>query len=108
MLTSCSKRHIAYSQSLGGCKRARGRKKTRLCSRRWVPESGSFGKRRVGLRRILPPAPVCTVLSSGTLNGLKNTTILTLLMIPKSLGVSVAELLRGLEKRVQELRKRRA
>ena len=38
--------------------------------------------------------------------GLKNTTILTLLMISKSLGVSVSELLRGLEKRVEELRKR--
>ena len=40
--------------------------------------------------------------------GLKNTTILTLLMISKSLGVTVAELLRGLEKRVEELRKRPA
>src|SRR6266852_3969515 len=31
--------------------------------------------------------------------GLKNTTTLTLLMVSKSLGISVAELLRGLEKR---------
>jgi len=38
--------------------------------------------------------------------GLKNTTILTLLMISKSLGVTVSELLRGLEKRVEELKKR--
>ena len=38
--------------------------------------------------------------------GLKNTTILTLLMIAHSLGISVSELLRGLEKRVEDLRKR--
>ena len=37
--------------------------------------------------------------------GLKNTTILTLLMISQSLGVTVSELLRGLEKRIAELRK---
>jgi transcriptional regulator with XRE-family HTH domain len=40
--------------------------------------------------------------------GLKNTTILTLMMISRALGVSVAELLRGLEKRVEEVRKRAA
>ena len=40
--------------------------------------------------------------------GLKNTTILTLLMISKSLGITVAELLRGLEKKVEDLRKRTA
>ena len=33
--------------------------------------------------------------------GLKNTTILTLMMISRALGISVAELLRGLEKRVE-------
>jgi hypothetical protein len=36
---------------------------------------------------------------------LKNTTILTLMMIAKALGITVAELLRGLEKRVEEVRK---
>jgi hypothetical protein len=30
--------------------------------------------------------------------GLKNTTILTLVMVSKALGISVSELLRGLEK----------
>jgi transcriptional regulator with XRE-family HTH domain len=40
--------------------------------------------------------------------GLKNTTILTLMMISKALGISVAELLRGLEKRVEEGRRRAA
>src|SRR5579864_7152217 len=40
--------------------------------------------------------------------GLKNTTILTLLMISRALGISVAELLRGMERRVEELRKRAA
>ena len=40
--------------------------------------------------------------------GLKNTTILTLMMISKSLGITVAELLRGLEKKVEDLRKRTA
>jgi DNA-binding Lrp family transcriptional regulator len=38
--------------------------------------------------------------------GLKNTTILTLMMISRALGISVAELLRRLEKRVEEVRKR--
>jgi hypothetical protein len=37
---------------------------------------------------------------------LKNTTILTLMMISRALGISVAELLRGLENRVEGLRKR--
>jgi ribosome-binding protein aMBF1 (putative translation factor) len=37
--------------------------------------------------------------------GLKNTTILTLVMVSKALGITVSELLRGLEKRVEELRK---
>jgi len=40
--------------------------------------------------------------------GLKNTTILTLMMISRALGITVTELLRGLEKRVEELRKRTA
>jgi transcriptional regulator with XRE-family HTH domain len=40
--------------------------------------------------------------------GLKNITIPTLLMISRPLGISVAESLRGLEKRVEELRKRPA
>jgi hypothetical protein len=40
--------------------------------------------------------------------GLKNTTILTLMMISRALGISVAELLRGLEKRVEEGRRRAA
>jgi len=37
--------------------------------------------------------------------GLKNTTILTLVMVSRALGITVSELLRGLEKRVEELKK---
>jgi hypothetical protein len=36
---------------------------------------------------------------------LKNTTILTLMMISRALGITAAELLRGLEKRVDEGRR---
>jgi hypothetical protein len=39
---------------------------------------------------------------------LKNTTILTLMMISRALGITVAELLRGLERRVEEVRRRAA
>jgi hypothetical protein len=39
---------------------------------------------------------------------LKNTTILTLMMISRALRIMVAELLRGLERRVEEVRKRTA
>jgi len=36
---------------------------------------------------------------------LKNTTILTLVMVSKALGITVSELLRGSERRVEELKK---
>ncbi len=38
----------------------------------------------------------------------RGTTLLTLLMIARCFGMTVAELLRGLEKRIEELRKRAA
>ena len=40
--------------------------------------------------------------------GLKNATLLTLLMISQALGIKVSELLRGLEKKIEDLRKRPA
>jgi hypothetical protein len=39
---------------------------------------------------------------------LKNTTILTLMMVSRALGITVAELQRGMERRVEEGRKRPA